>query len=75
MIGPGPDRWDGREVGLRLGSGVVPAYVGGDRSVLLGVAAVVGAVGFVPDFTLRDTQMSIRGPATLVILQECRSAG
>jgi hypothetical protein len=27
-----------------LGSGVAPADIGGDRGVLLGVAAVVGAV-------------------------------
>ncbi|WP_428834553.1 alpha/beta fold hydrolase [Nonomuraea maheshkhaliensis] len=50
VIGPGPDRGVGREGGLRLGSGVVPAYVAGDRGALLGVASVVGAapVGAAP---------------------------
>lgn len=42
--GPGADGWVGGEAGLGLGACVAPADVGGDRGVLLGVAAVVGAI-------------------------------
>lgn len=43
VLGPGSDRGVGSEAGLRFGVGVSPAHVGGDRSVLFGVTAVIGA--------------------------------
>lgn len=43
VFGPRSDRGVGSEAGLRFGGGVSPAHVGGDRSVLFGVTAMIGA--------------------------------